>query len=53
MEPLCLTREQVLMIVHNLEVMYEVFLDYQTLFNALERVKFSEARNKIYSILHH
>lgn len=48
---LCFTQEQVLIICRNTEVMYQIFLDHQTLFNALTRVRFTEARNKIHLIL--
>lgn len=48
---LCFTQEQVLIICRNVETMYQVFLDHQTIFNAATRVRFTEARNKIHTLL--
>jgi hypothetical protein len=52
MEKECrLTREQVLMIIHNLEALYEIFLDRMIEFSAASRMKIMEARNKIHLVL--
>ncbi len=49
--PLQITKEQILMIVHNLETLAEIFMEKQLLFNQLERMRFLEAKNRIHSIL--
>lgn len=51
-ESLCtITRERLLMLIHQVEIMNEVFLDHMTMFNEASRVKFMEARNRIHAIL--
>jgi hypothetical protein len=50
-EPLLIANDRVLMIVHNLETMREIFTDKQLLFSELQRQRFFEARNTIHKIL--
>ena len=46
-----ITHERLLMIVHNLETMREIFTDKQLLFSELQRQRFFDARNTIHRIL--
>lgn len=39
------------MIIHNLEALYEIFLDRMIEFSAASRMKIMEARNKIHLVL--
>jgi len=51
METLSISKEQVLILTHSIEDMTEIFRERQLMFNEAERVKFFQARNKIYGIL--
>ena len=51
MEPFCLTKDQILQIVHSLETMLEIFESQMAMFDSVTRVKFLESKNRIHLIL--
>jgi len=51
-QSLCLTREDILIIARNIEIMNEIFFNHQTVFNAMERMRFADSRNTIYKVLY-
>jgi len=46
-----LSREEVISIIHNVEILYEFYLERMTGVNAETRMRISEARNKIHLVL--
>ena len=47
----CLTKDQILQVVHSLETMLEIFESQMAVFDSATRVKFLESKNRIHIIL--